>query len=278
MDNTFPDRDEANSGPTLIDGFEAYAPELAYAGGGFNPEAFADLARLEAGNFWFQARNELLLWVLRTYRPGLESFLEIGCGTGYVLAGVSASFPEAKMTGSEIFVEALPYAQSRVPQARLIQADARKLPFKEDFEVIGAFDVLEHIPEDETALSGLFRALKPNGLLILTVPQHKWLWSSTDEEACHVRRYENRDLTGKLLTAGFKILRSTSFVSLLLPAMALARLPQKSEKSGTSELQLPAALNALFRAIMKIELAGLRLGLDYPVGGSRLVVALKPDS
>ena len=263
----------------MLAGFEAYAPDMAYSGGGFNPEAFAGLARLEAGHFWFRARNELLLWILRTYRPGLASFLEIGCGTGHVLAGVAGSFPLAEIFGSEIFIDGLYYAKKRVPKARLVQADARSLPFKEEFEVIGAFDVLEHIQEDEKVLSSIFNALQPGGLFVSTVPQHMWLWSPTDEQAYHVRRYENKALVGKLVSAGFKILRSTSFVSLLLPVMALARFQKKRKKhdSGVSELQLPPVLNAMFHSIMKIEFAGLRLGINYPVGGSRLIVAMKPS-
>ena len=68
--------------PPRIGGFPAFAPELAQGASGYDPAHFAELARLEAGNFWFRARNRLLTWALRRYFPGARSLLEIGCGTG----------------------------------------------------------------------------------------------------------------------------------------------------------------------------------------------------
>lgn len=176
--------------------------------------------------------------MLNKYSPKFSTFLEIGCGKGYVLADVAKSFPEANIFGSEIFVQGLSFAKERVPGANLMQMDARNIPFANEFDVIGAFDVLEHIAEDELVIQQVYGALSPDGLFILSVPQHMWLWSPTDEQACHVRRYTNKDLKHKLERAGFKILRSTSFVSFLLPAMLLARLQKRKQNQGKVKIQV----------------------------------------
>src|SRR5690606_22871969 len=116
-------------------------------------------------------------------------FLEIGCGTGFVLSGVADAFPAVRLFGSEIFTAGLEFAARRQPSVNFMQMDARSLPFLDEFDVIGAFDVLEHIVEDGQVLAQMREALKPNGIILLTVPQHEWLWSPVDEFACHVRRY-----------------------------------------------------------------------------------------
>ena len=202
--------------PVLVDGFHAYAPKFAHTGSGFKSSYFSDLARLEEANFWFQSRNQLILWALEEYCQNFQSFLEIGCGTGYVLSGVSKLFPHSTLHGSEIFIAGLGFAAARLPSVNLMQMDAREIPFQEEFDVIGAFDVLEHIEGDERVLAQVYKALKPHGFMLLTVPQHAWLWSTIDEYACHVCRYSASDLHHKISSAGFQIVRSTSFVTSLL--------------------------------------------------------------
>lgn len=262
--------------PVFEDGFQLYAPNFAKGGGGFKSSYFSELASLEAKNFWFRARNQLIGWALSKYCKDFQSFLEVGCGTGYVLSGVSSEFPGATLLGSEIFSAGLGFAAARLPSVSFVQMDARNIPYCEEFDVIGAFDVLEHIEEDLTVLREIHTALKKNGFLFLTVPQHGWLWSPVDEYACHVRRYSATELHQKIQSAGFEVVRSTSFVSLLLPAMLLSRIKQKKSKSSidpVDELQLSKGLNALLYKVMKVEICLIKMGINLPFGGSRLVVA-----
>lgn len=262
----------------IVDGYPAFAPELAHGGGGYDAELFAELAPLEEKSFWFRARNELILWALRRYRPGVTSFLEIGTGTGFVLSGVAAQHPEAKLYGSEIFVDGLPFAAGRVPAATLMQMDARANPMRDEVDVIGAFDVLEHIEEDVQVLHEMHAALKDDGLLVISVPQHQWLWSPADDHAHHVRRYAAGDLRDKITDAGFEVLRSTSFVSILLPMMMLSRLRMKGRSDAydpIDEMRMPSWLNSILYRVMRVENALIRWGVRFPLGGSRLVVARK---
>ncbi|MDB4793609.1 class I SAM-dependent methyltransferase [Methylacidiphilales bacterium] len=268
--------------PKMMDGFYAFAPELAHGGGGFKPHYFSELARLEDSNFWFRARNQLILWALKKYCPDFRSLLEVGCGTGYVLSGIAKTFPDSMLYGSEIFTAGLEIAAARLPSVALMQMDARSIPFVDEFDVIGIFDVLEHIQEDERVLAQLHAALKPKGFMLLTVPQHTWLWSQMDEYGCHVRRYEAADLHRKIESAGFRIVRTTSFVSILLPAMVASRLLQKKRMSesaeASTELNLSPWLNNLFYNALAVERGAIRMGMGFPLGGSRLVIAQKSSA
>jgi tRNA G46 methylase TrmB len=106
--------------PALVDGFDSYAPDLAHEGGGFKENYFSDLANLEGANFWFQSRNNLIMWALKKYVPNFQSFLEVGCGTGYVLSGIANKFPNSILMGSEIFIAGLDFAAARLPSVKLI--------------------------------------------------------------------------------------------------------------------------------------------------------------
>lgn len=257
-------------------GFVALAPDLAAQSEGFDPALFAELAQLEERNFWFRARNRLILWALRQYAPAFSDFLEVGCGTGYVLQGVAAAFPQARLCGSEAQTEGLQFAAARVPRAEFLQMDARRMPFEKEFDAIGAFDVIEHIVEDETVLTQMHRALRPGGSLLLTVPQHPFLWSEYDVRAHHVRRYTAGELRQKLARAGFGIVKMTSFVSVLLPLMMLSRLTRRTDAADydpLAELRIGAVTNTLLERALDVERLLIRAGLSLPFGGSLLAVA-----
>jgi SAM-dependent methyltransferase len=208
-----------------------------------------------------------------------ETFFEIGCGTGFVLLGIEKTLPKFKLSASEIYISGLTYAQTRVRRCEFFQMDARQIAFENEFDLIGAFDVLEHIPEDEKVLSQIYEAVKPGGGIVLTVPQHKFLWSRVDENACHVRRYNAFELKEKVRKAGFSIIRSTSFVSFLLPVMALKRLRRKAMKEEydeMGELRIGETLNSMLERVMDFELLLIRAGVSFPAGGSLLLIGQKP--
>ena len=119
--------------------------------------------------------------------------------------------------------------------------------------------------------------MRSGGFLLLTVPQHPWLWSAADDYAHHVRRYTAQELRRKVLHAGFRIEYCTSFVSLLLPLMALQRLSSRNQNyNPDNEFKISQLLNAALYLVMQLELALLRLGLRFPAGGSLLLLARKP--
>lgn len=262
--------------PELHNGYLAFSPDLAETNDGFDAEYFTQLAKLEAGHFWFRSRNRLLIWALRCYFPHARSFLEIGCGTGFVLSGIQRQFPDLILSGSEIFSNGLAFAEKRLPDVTLFQMDARHIPFEGEFDVIGAFDVLEHIEEDDAVLLQMFQATKPGGGIMLTVPQHRFLWSVVDEYSFHKRRYTRKELVEKVERAGFEIIRATSFVFFLLPLMLLSRVKLRRSQGDfdpAAELKIGHLLNVALEKVLGTERILIESGFSFPVGGSLLVIA-----
>jgi SAM-dependent methyltransferase len=265
--------------PENAGGLPLFAPEIAGGGEGYDPAHFAELARLEAANFWFRARNRLIVWALARYFPGTRSFFEVGCGTGFVLSGIAQAFPGMRLTGAEAASAALAFAARRVPQASLLQMDARRIPFRAEFDAVAAFDVIEHVPDDAAVLAGLRSAVVPGGGVLITVPHHRWLWSEFDVRVRHVRRYSRRELLDKVTGAGLEVLRMTAFVSVLLPLMLLSRLRQRRpapDYDPLAELRMPPWLDWPLERALDFERCFIRAGASLPAGGSLLLVARRP--
>lgn len=266
--------------PTQNDGIFILSPELGLEEHelAFPQEAFEKLYDNEASHFWFRSRNRLITWAINKYYPSAVKMLEVGCGTGYVLKGLSDAFPEMILSGNDISAKGLSFAAKRISSAAFIQFDVIDIPYFEEFDLIGTFDVIEHIEGDRKALQEIFNALKPGGGVIVSVPQHAFLWSSADEQACHKRRYSKRDLKNKLEEAGFDIIRMTSFIALLFPAMLISRVLKRISKGDAdplSELKPNKLLNTIFEAVCSIELILIKTGINFPFGGSLVAVCRK---
>jgi 2-polyprenyl-3-methyl-5-hydroxy-6-metoxy-1,4-benzoquinol methylase len=150
----------------------------------------------------------------------------------------------------------------------------RAVPSAETFDVIGEFDVLEHIEDEKAVLMAMHRALRPGGDIALTVPQHPRLWSGTDEAAHHKRRYERGELEKKVEAAGFRVLFSSSYTALLLPQMMLSRLNRRANTLHQGFELSPLANNVL-KAVLNFEVTLTLAGFRFPAKGSRIVVAAK---
>jgi SAM-dependent methyltransferase len=265
--------------PPLHEGFPCFAPALAAENEGFSAEYFDDLAALEEASFWFRSRNRLVSWALDRHFPAAANLLEIGCGTGFVLTGMLSARPGLRATGGEIFLRGLQVARRRLPSVELLQLDGRRLPYRAHFDVVAAFDVLEHIEEDDEVLREMWLACRRGGGIALTVPQHPFLWSRQDEYSFHKRRYTRRELVRKLKAAGFTLVAVTSIVSLLLPVMLASRLHGRWRGAATpdprSELRLPRLVDGALEQIMAIERRAIQAGISLPAGGSLLAIARK---
>jgi SAM-dependent methyltransferase len=254
-----------------------FAPELADTISGMDPKNFDKLSRLEAGYFWFVARSELIVGLANKFFPEARRFLEIGCGTGAVLREMAGSRCWERLVGSELHPSGLAHARGRLPsEVEFVQMDARNIPGVGIFDLIGAFDVIEHIPDDEGVLLGMRAATVAGGGAIVAVPQHPWLWSHADDLAHHQRRYRRGELEAKLRRKGFEILFSSSFTALLLPLMAASRLMSnrgEQDTDGFHEFRLNRRINTAFTSVLRAEVRMTLAGWRWPAGGSRVVVA-----
>ena len=251
------------------------APELAAGDGTDADYPFELLIEAEASHFWFRHRAALIADTIARYFPAARSFLEIGTGAGGVLVEIRRRLPSLRPVGSELLLRGLREARVRLPGVELLQMDARRIPFTSEFDVIGAFDVIEHIDDDEAVLRRMHAALVPAGGIILTVPQHPWLWSAFDTFSHHRRRYTRRELVGKMAAAGFDVVRVTSFTSFLLPLLVAARLLRRQTTTLQRELAVPAAVNRALLGVGALERAAIRAGMPLPMGGSLMAVGVR---
>ncbi len=261
----------------MASGIACLAPAMVGNHDGFHEPLFVEYERLQETHFWFVYRRKLIIEAMRRHFPGMASVLDIGCGTAENLHAIGENFPGASLCGGEPSMQALQVA-TRKTRAQFLQMDARSIPFASAFDVVGAFDVIEHIDDDELVLREMHRTCRANGGIVLTVPQHPALWSHTDESAKHKRRYTREELVEKVEAAGFRPLYVNSFMSLLLPAMALSRLLQRTTRpaDGVDDgFRIHPLLNRVFGGICEVERRLIRGGLRFAAGGSLLVVARK---
>jgi SAM-dependent methyltransferase len=253
------------------------APELADTISGFDPVSFAALADIEANHFWFVARNELIVGLSDRYFPEARSFLEVGCGNGIVSSALKDSRHWERLVASDLHPTGLAHARARMPRdVEFAQMNALAIPAVAAFDLIGAFDIVEHVADDEGVLRAIHRALRPGGGTIISVPQHPWLWSSADDVAHHQRRYRRGELETKLRRTGFELLSSFSYTAILLPLMVMSRIKTRikpSERDLGREVALNPTVNAALLAILRAEVRLTLAGARWPAGGSRVVVA-----
>jgi SAM-dependent methyltransferase len=261
---------------TYREGLVCLAPEIMEAPTGYDPKFFDELVKFEESNFWFVNRARLIAVLMRTHFPQAANFLEIGCGTGSVLMALREAFPNLNLSGSEQYPRGLVFARRRLDDGvTLVQMDARHILARDEFDVIGAFDVIEHIREEEDVLAEIRAALKPGGGTIISVPQHPWLWSPADDAACHQRRYARGELEAKLARAGLRVLQSTSFNALSLPLMIASRTNMnlrarhESKPDPFSEFNIGPSLNRALSSVLRLEVALTSAGIRWPLGGSR---------
>jgi len=268
-----------------INDIKCYAPELANENSEYPKEVFKILFKAESTNFWFVSRNKIIQRLFKKHLGKQPSkVLEIGCGTGYVLKGLEETFSNYELVGSEIHLEGIKFAKERLPNIDFIQLDATNMPFEDLYDAVGAFDVLEHIDEDELVMKQVHKSLKEGGLFFISVPQYQWMWSINDDIAYHKRRYSRKELKEKLSNSGFEVIYMSSFVFTLFPFMYFSRFFKPKNVTEITneiiikemnELQLNPILNAVFSFFMKIDVFLINLQISLPFGGSLISVAIK---
>lgn len=246
----------------------------------YNHSFFQDLFCAEKENWWYRGREKIIVDLLRkTFKDRFrkKKILDLGCGTGRMMV-VLRDF--GQVSGADISDEAITFCQKQGFQ-NLKKIDAEKsLPFpNETFDLITAFDLLEHLKNDQKILLEINRLLRPQGLLLVTVPALPVLWSKHDEAFGHQRRYLKKDLILKVQKTNFQVIRLTYFNFFLLPGIflggRLVNLLFKS-KHRSHILKLPSFLNWLVTQIYFAE-GFIASKFNMPLGSSLLCLAQKID-
>jgi SAM-dependent methyltransferase len=250
--------------------------------GGYDPAHFANLFAVEDRHFWFRSRNEVISRLVKRavaeLRPGYR-VLEVGCGDGNVLRFLERACPNGTVVGMDYFAEGLRYARRR-SGCPLVQGDMARPPFRQTFQLIGMFDVLEHLADDRRVLCDLRQMLDTGGRLLLTVPAHQSLWSDFDEASGHCRRYARSELARKLTEAGYRVDFITEYMTGIYPLVWLSRrLRGAGNRSGEvadavkRELRVVPGLNHLLYLLLAGEARWIGGFRPLPMGTSLVVVA-----
>lgn len=271
-----------------MDGIACYSASAATAHDDYPDVGFDLTDATAATSFWVRSRNRLFGWLVRreVARLGTARMLDVGCGTGDFARAVRGT-PGLTLTGSEIYLSGLRHARARLPDVEFVQYDVTEGRLDRDFDIVTAFDVLEHVERDVEGLRNIRAMLGDGGVLILSVPQHAFLWSTLDDLVHHKRRYSRTMLLDRLRRAGFRPVRVTSHVFVLFPLMLASRLLDRLKRGRGAEaipeadagreiearVVFPAPVNWLFDRVMRLDEAMIRLGLSLPFGGTLVVVA-----
>jgi len=241
---------------------------------------YRDFAEVhEDRHWWFKGRRRIVASLLRSLLDGRSGLrlLEIGCGTGGMLPILAA---HGRVTGIDPSEDAIRYSRQRHGrEAELLRVDfPAELPPGGGYDVVALFDVLEHLDDDVLALRRAASLLADGGLVVATVPAHRFLWSPHDVINHHRRRYARRELYSRIREAGLRVERVSYFNMFLFPAVLLARLLRRdaaAASNGESDFKVvPGPLNAFLALLFGSERLFLRL-TDLPFGVSLLAVARK---
>jgi len=266
------------------DGIARLAPAVAAASPGFDASYFDILADVEDRQFWFVSRRAVILDALRRHVPDLADrpLYDVGCGPGGLLAYLAAN--GVPVAGAcDAFHEALVLARRRLDAPLAQVGGDGPPPLAEGQRMLGMFDVLEHLDDDEGTLRWAFSVLEPGGILVITVPAHPFLYDEADVLAFHRRRYRRRELGDRLRRAGFELRALTHFMAPLVPLLLLTRpLGRLLRGRGRSvadqrraELGVVPGMNGAMRALLALERHAARF-VRPPFGTSLLAVGVRP--
>lgn len=236
--------------------------------------------RLEERHWWFVARREMICNLVRRLDRSAR-VLEVGCSGGVLIDSLRQQ-GLSDVYGVDISAEAAALCRRRGIPGVFVTDGGRLALGAEEFDVVIASDVLEHIDGEHLALREWHRILRPGGTLVVFVPAFNFMWSAHDEINRHYRRYSKRALVRALEKAHFAVERSSYWnLALFFPASAV-RLCQRLFRQNAREKQdqlyefsplISRALTCLLRAENWV----LR-SLSFPVGVSVFAVAHKVGS
>lgn len=238
---------------------------------------------LETTYWWYVGRRIILADTIRRHATSLlNQTLDIGCGTGANFSVLSRF--STTVIGLDTSPQALNYCHSRGwNNVELMRKDGILRFADKTADMVTLLDMLEHVADEQPLLDEVHRVLRPNGLLIVTVPAFQFLWSEHDVAVHHYRRYTKQRIAHLLTNKGFEIVSASYVIMFSFPIIVLYRVFKGmlnffySGTPKTSHVRLPRILNAFFIRILAWE-SKLLTYFTFPFGTSILVVATKPKN
>lgn len=256
-------------------GVVCFNPEIDNKFTDYDPKALDIFYQHEKKHFWFRIRKIIIRDLFRKYIRKNAKVIEIGAGTGYISKMLLSDGYDIAI--GDVHKRALSLFDSHI-FVKKFQFDIKQSPFKDHFDAIGMFDVLEHIENDSEVLKKISDMLKNNGKLILTVPAHRWLWSRYDYS--HKRRY-NLGRIRRIFKNNFKILEAKHFFVSIVPLLLVRTVLQNPSKGkltarklAKEQISINPILNKVLYALLCFENKILK-NISPKIGGSILVVAEK---
>lgn len=243
---------------------------------------YAEYARVQATHWWFAGRRRIIGALLERALAGAgdeRRILDVGCGTG---ANLDELARFGRVEGVDPDPAAVEFA-GRAGGPPITQAGGDDLPFPDEaFDVVTLLDVIEHAPDDTVVLREAARVLRPDGVMLLTVPAYTWMWGAQDVISHHHRRYTAPRLRTSLGRAALKVERTTYFNTLLFPPIAAVRLlrrlrPAPEDVRSDFEMGVPGPANRLLGQAFALE-APVVSRVRLPFGVSLAAVALRAPS
>jgi SAM-dependent methyltransferase len=142
--------------------------------------------------------------ITRMMPPGVADVLEVGCGQGALGARLSARY---RYVGLEPDPQSYAVAEARfarIEGGEVRNASIATLGPQERYDLVCAFEVLEHIEDDQNALIQWTAHLRPGGWLLISVPAHQRRYAAADELVGHFRRYDPEHLAALVAKLGLE--------------------------------------------------------------------------
>ena len=231
--------------------------------------------RVEQSHWWYTGRRKILASfvedICRRVPDRRPRILDVGCGTGANLLMLS-QYGDAE--GVDVSEDALSFCRERGLEKVTLGA-GEALPYDDaTFDLVTAFDVVEHMDDDLAGLSEMRRVLRPGGRVLLFVPTFMFLWGVQDDVSNHRRRYRLPELRRVLEQAGFEIERTTyANITFFFPILLMRKLMRLTGIKPSSENNINvSALNGVLGKLLGAESWILRF-MNLPFGVSGLCVA-----
>lgn len=239
---------------------------------------YLEYYNIEREHWWFKVRAKILMQHLLNLLPSTANLqiLNIGVATGHTSLLLEQF---GKVTSVEYDKTCAEFTQQKL-NIPVIQASATDLPFLTNtFDVVCAFDVIEHIEKEQDAISEIKRVCKQNGIIFITVPAFMFLWSEHDIINHHFRRYTKNELAHYFPKSN--IIFCSYFNALLFIPIAVFRilknnilgLPKPEQAKSDFGKFKNGFLNQLFTFIFSFEVPILKRQIHLPFGVSLLLSA-----